>query len=382
MGPVVQLLSRMAQYELAQVTEERGWSAWLEVSDAAKDSLREMKETLVQYNGYPMKNVATAKKLDVFIDASEESRDREAPTQLLRIQDTTKHRVIAGDASAVATCAFEVGKQANFFTQYVLEPEECSYSSGQRELLTVLRALQQEKAFFSTLRGQTVIWITDSTNLVTFLTKGTMKMAIQKQILAAYELLAGYNIRIIPVHLKRTDYRIQWADEGSREFDPDDWTVDSRTFKELTKKWIPTIDLFAHSSNAKVSRFYSYGNAPNTAGVDAFAQCWAEEIAWVCPPTHLVTDAIRKIEATKMMAIVVIPAWRTATFWNAAFPDGRHAIASCVHVEEVRPHIIRGKFCTNKLMQGRTSFPFLALYIKSRGSGSSLETGKVEYAKD
>ena len=379
MGPVVQLLSRMAQFELARVTEEKGWTAWMEISEEAKNSLKEMSNSLAKYNGYPIKNVATAKKLDVFIDASNESKDKEAPTQLLRIQDTTKHRVLAGDASAVATCALEVGEQADFFTQYILEQEEQKYSSGQRELLTVLRALQQEKKFFETLRGQTVIWITDSTNLVSFLTKGTMKMAIQRQILAAYELLSQYNIRVIPVHLKRTDYRIQWADEGSREFDPDDWTIDNASYRRLTAKWVPTVDLFAHSSNAKTSKFYSYGNAPKTTGVDAFAQCWAEEIAWICPPTHLITDAIRKVTVTKMMAILVIPAWRTASFWSAAFPDGKHAFKGCVHIEEFRPHVIRGKFCANKLMQGRTSFPFLALYIRSAGVGTPQEAGKTKY---
>ena len=42
LGPVVQLLSRAAQSELADSTEDRGWSTWMTVSERAKDSLRDM----------------------------------------------------------------------------------------------------------------------------------------------------------------------------------------------------------------------------------------------------------------------------------------------------------------------------------------------------
>ena len=191
--------------------------------------------------------------------------------------------------------------------------------------------------------------------------------------------MAAFAIRLAPVHLRRTDYRIQWADEGSRSFDPDDWGLDLTSFKELTKHWQPTVDAFAHTSNFKCQRFYSYGDAPRTAGVDAFAQDWTNELAYICPPVNLVIDALKKIEATKMMAILVVPAWRSAAFWNMIFPDGRHAVQSCVGLRVLRPHIVRGKFCQNKLMQGRTAFPFIALYMRSEGAGHTHISGRIEY---
>ena len=384
LGPITQLLSRAAQFELAQATEERGWGTKLVLSTQATDSLYEMQETLEQYNGYPIKNVATAKKLDHFIEASRETRGKEAPAQLLRLQDVTKKcRTIAGDASAVATCAMEVGdKEAKYFTQSALTEEEKRQSSGQRELLTILRALQQDEEFFESLRNQTVIWITDSTNLVSFLTKGTMKMNIQQQVVEVYKRLAKYKVRIVPVHLKRTDFRIQWADEGSREFDPDDWGIDNQSFRALTDKWKPTIDLFAHTGNTKHSRFYAYGNAPKAAGVDAFTQDWTNELAWICPPVYLVVDTVKKIANTVMMAVLIVPEWRTASVWNMLFPDGNNAIESCVAVKAFRPHLKRGKFCQNKLMQGRTAFRFLALYIRSKGRGYEFASGKVRRPRD
>ena len=242
LGPVVQLLSRTAQSELASSTEARGWNAWMRVSEQAKEGLRIMDSRLEEYNGYPIKNLATAKRLDSVLRPSRETEGKDMPTQLLRIQDTTC-RVIAGDASAVATCALEIGDEAKFFTQNKLSEEEMRLSSGHRELLTVLRALQQEEGFFKTLAHKTIIWLTDSTNLVSFLTKGTMKQHIQAQVLEVFELLAKYQIRAVPVHLRRTDYRIQWADEGSREFDPDDWGIDQASYRALTKEWLSLIHI-------------------------------------------------------------------------------------------------------------------------------------------
>ena len=154
--------------------------------------------------------------------------------------------------------------------------------------------------------------------------------------------------------------------------------MDTQSFKAITAKWRPTIDLFAHTANAKHSRFYAYGNAPKAAGVDAFTQDWTDELAWICPPVYLVVDTVKKVESTTMMAILIVPEWRTASFWNMLFPDGRNALRSCVAIRAFRPHIKRGKFCQNKLMQGKTAFRFLALYIRSRGNGYMHESGKVQ----
>ena len=156
--------------------------------------------------------------------------------------------------------------KSKYFNQSILQEAERSLSSGQRELLAVLRALQQDRALFEQLRHEKIVWLTDSTNLVSFLTKGTMKMAIQQQVLQVFQLLSEYKIRLIPVHLRRTDFRIQWADKGSREFDLDDWGVDAASYRDLAKVWKPTVDLFAHTMNRKCPKFYSYGDTPYSAG--------------------------------------------------------------------------------------------------------------------
>ena len=57
------------------------------------------------------------------------------------------------------------------------------------------------------------------------------------------------SLTVVLVHVSRNDYRIQLADEGTRYFDPDDWSVDSRSFERFTRGKTVMLDVFAHSSN-------------------------------------------------------------------------------------------------------------------------------------
>ena len=53
-----------------------------------------MADSLEEFNGYPIKNTATARKLDKFITPSKETAGKEAPAPLLRLESTT-HKVVA-----------------------------------------------------------------------------------------------------------------------------------------------------------------------------------------------------------------------------------------------------------------------------------------------
>ena len=76
-----------------------------------------------------------------------------------------------------------------------------------------------------------------------------------------------------------------------------------------------------------------------------------------------------------------MPVWRAAVFWPFIVPDGRRLASCFVDVEVFHPFVTspavvpeyEGAF---KLMKGYTRFPFLALAIKSDGSGV-LRPGKI-----
>ena len=189
-------------------------------------------------------------------------------------------------------------------------------------------------------------------------------------------------LTIKPVHISRNDYRIQLADEGTRYFDPDDWSVDTRSYERFTKDKTISLDIFAHSSNKRSHRFFSFGKCPGSAGTDAFAQDWStKDWAWVCPPTNLIVDTLKKILATRMKAVMVIPCWQTATFWPYICPDGVHLHAAATRLVMARPYIVRGKFCESRLMEGYTSFEFMIIDIESHGQGYVAESGHIRVGR-
>ena len=172
--------------------------------------------------------------------------------------------VIASDASEHAICSYDVQNAGGFFHQDILSISEASYSSGHRELLAVLSTLRSSSSTAS-LSSRSCYWLTDSENLVTFLAKGSSKLAIQSTVLDIFRLAHRMKLDLIPLHVRRSDYRIQAADHGSRFYDPDDWSIDTASFESITQFWPASIDLFAHFSNSHLPRFYSFGNAPHTS---------------------------------------------------------------------------------------------------------------------
>ena len=65
----------------------------------------------------------------------------------------------------------------------------------------------------------------------------------------------------------------------SRTIDFDDYTIHDDVFRMLDCKWGPhTVDRFACSYNAKVSRYNSRFYQPGTEAVDAFTQNWDGEL--------------------------------------------------------------------------------------------------------
>ena len=64
--------------------------------------------------------------------------------------------------------------------------------------------------------------------------------------------------------------------------DFDDWSVEESYFRAVDSVWGPfTVDCFANSVNAKVSRFYSLFYQPRSLGVDSLAFDWGRENCWL-----------------------------------------------------------------------------------------------------
>jgi hypothetical protein len=353
--------ARAAYADLEQAVNQHGWKASLQLSDASISAIKEFLQNISEYDGAPIKSTHTSiSVVSIIGEPSNYLKTKVIPNHVIE----KNIEVWCSDASAVAVCAYSV--QANEAVYFIdkLTAEELSLSSGHRELLAVKKSLHAQL----TAKGPwdlpiTLYWMTDSSNLVAFLSKGSGKHKIQADVLEVLCLAKKLNCRLIPIHLLRGDPRIQLADAGSKAPDSDDWGIDEQTFSTLEQKYGPfSVDLFADESNHRTEKFFSDFLSPSSAGVNAFAHSWDNENCYACPPVNLILKTIRKLLTSKCRGVLVIPKWTTAKFWPFAFPDGSNPISIFSEIEEIHPIIIQNQRARSPLA-GQTSFSFLVLHF-------------------
>ncbi len=353
--------ARKAYAELEETINQKGWKANLKLSESATDSIKQFLENLESYDGAPIKsNHTNISVISIIGEPSQFMTSKVIPNHVQ--QEHTE--VWCSDASAVAVCAYSFkAKEAVFFMDKFTK-EEMQLSSGHRELLAVKKSLNSQlsaKGPWAT--PITLYWMTDSSNLVAFLTKGSRKSSIQDDVLEVLGLSRRLNCCLVPIHLLREDPRIQVADAGSKAPDTDDWGVDEQTFAILEEKYGPfSIDLFADETNHRVKKFYSDFWSPSSSGVNAFAHSWDYETCYACPPVNQVLKTIKKFLMSSCGGVLIVPKWTTAKFWPFLFPDGRNLRQGFQNVDEIYPFIIQNQR-TRTPMAGLTSFPFLVVSL-------------------
>lgn len=80
-----------------------------------------------------------------------------------------------------------------------------------------------------------------------------------------------------------------------------------------------TIDRFANSTNAKLSRFNSLFWNVNTEAVDSFSQNWSGDNNWLVPPIYAVIRTVKHVVACKAKGTLIIPKWTSAAYWPLSF---------------------------------------------------------------
>ena len=352
--------ARLAYHELEQSVEKFGWKGHLTISQEALRSLETFLSRLNEFDGAMIKTAATAISVISIIGP---------PNDYLKTKTIPNHvknlpkEIWCGDASDAAVCAYSIntGKETYFIGK--LQPDECKLSSGGRELITVKKALKAQSLSCGPRKENTLLyWLTDSTNLVTFLTKGSTKPAIQAIVIEVLSLARALNCTLQPIHLLRDDPRIAIADAGSKAPDTDDWSIDQASFAWLNKELGPfTIDCFADESNKKVCRFFSNFLCPSGLGIDAFSHSWDQENCWICPPVKSILSVIKKLSIVKGRGVLIVPKWTTASFWPFLFPDGVNLTPIFQGSMEFNPDICQNQRARS-VISGKTPFPFLALF--------------------
>ena len=152
------------------------------------------------------------------------------------------------------------------------------------------------------------------------------------------------------------------ADAGSKDFDVDDWMIDTPNFMEINKVWGHfTVDLFASSSNARVKKFFTRKPEEGSAGVNAFSQIlWGEHV-WACPPPNLIQPAIKLLSRFGVTGVLCVPLWQASTFWPALCPDGSRLARFVVDYLIFHPTFVAGPDVSSKTFQGTAKFRMAAL---------------------
>ena len=355
LGNIPLIFARQGYFLLEETVDHKGWGSKVLIPAILVDNLKSFLSTFPDYNGHPISHSANAISLISLIGPPDNHFSSSFVPQHL---PELPQDIFASDASNIAVCSYSIKSDQDFFFIGQLSIDQTTLSSGHRELLAVYLSLQarlRNKGPWSSLTN--VFWLTDSQNLVTFLTKGSTKPAIQDTVLKVI-----LNIRLLPIHLRRQDPRIQMADAGSRVRDSDDWSLDDFTCADLKRQFGPfSLDPFADSSNAKATKFYSDFLCPDTSGINAFAHTWNNENVWLCPPVSKIIPTIRKILQSSLSGILIVPNWKTSSFWPILFPHNK-PLGFVKQTLEIFPTVIQNQRALSPL-SGKTPFSFLVLQI-------------------
>ena len=160
-------------------------------------------------------------------------------------------KLVYSDASDYA-CGSFIHSEGKIFQQN-WSPVERNNSSTWRELKAVELALI---SFAPSLSGKQVAWFTDNTNVVSIVHSGSKVTELQDLALRIFHVCVSSGISLEMIWIPR-DLN-PFADHLSRIIDFDDYTINDDVFHILDVRWGPhTIDRFACSYNAKLSRFNS-----------------------------------------------------------------------------------------------------------------------------
>ncbi len=269
---------------------------------------------------------------------------------------------VVSDASSFKAAVIDLDSPARQVLEFPFSAAEKDMSSGFRELLAVERTLEHWRSL-GTVADRKIYWITDSSNVVAFLSKGSSRTQIQAKVFNIVSILSELRSHIVPIHLYREDERIVEADLCSKTSDSDDWSIDWANFEILRKSHNLRTDAFADNVNTRLPRFFSKFYVPNTSGVDAFAQVWSAGM-WMCPPVSLLMAIASEIRKRKCEGILVMPDWPTSVFYSCFFKNGTVRPPFCL-VKRFKPFIYQNQNAKGPL-KGKITFEMIALHFENK----------------
>ena len=102
-----------------------------------------------------------------------------------------------------------------------------------------------------------------------------------------------------------------------------DYDVADEMFMHLDFLWRPQeLDWFANDNNHKLPVFYSRYWTINAIGIDAFTVNWNRVNGLFVPPVCIVARVLRYMKQCLAFGTIIVPLWRSASFWPILSPSG------------------------------------------------------------
>ena len=123
--------------------------------------------------------------------------------------------------------------------------------------------------------------------------------------------------------------------------------------------------MFANDYNCKLPVYCSRFWDIRSSAVDAFSLQWSGFNGWYVPPVCLVSKVLQYMQQCKAYGTVIVPLWRSASFWPLLCPSGKDFIpnvVSYVYLPTEKSFYTPGKSKT--FVFGNIDLPFSMLALK------------------
>lgn len=356
-GPIARICTRSGYIDLQSHVDNYGWKGMVMLSQNTKREFALFLDVMNLQNGHPFSHHLTDLKVET-IFANAVAKNATVPCPKFGY-----NAVVASDASDFKVACQWLEGPVRGQLDFTLSEKEMATSSGERELLAMLKSVKHFKEVLD-LKNVNFIWATDSENLVSFVTKGSPKPHIHAHVVKIYQLCSQMKCTIDPVHLRRTDCRIQDVDLLSKVKDTDNWSIDTFSFNQLHQEFSLTLDVFADSNNKKLPLFMSKNYEEGTLAVDAFSSPW-QGMVWLCPPTKLLARVAKRVRQSQCKGLVLLPNWPASDFFNEFFEANYIPRHPFTLVKEFQPFILQNEHARNTPLYGVTKFTFFVLYFNT-----------------
>jgi len=352
-GWIARVCTRTGYKLLQEHVDTKGWKGHVEMDEVFQEEMLFLKDNLFKFNGRDFPTQLPKVRVDAILDNPKASKDWIA-------RPKADFEVVQSDASQFKTAITFLQEQESNELVFTFNKWEQLQSSGYRELLGVKKALLHWKEM-NIERKKFIYWCTDSTNVLSFLEKGSSKFHIQKLVFEICKLAKQLHIEIEPVHLYREDLRIRDCDEKSKRKNSDNWSIDESNFIWFKENFPLEIDAFADASNARLDHFYSEFYEDGTSGVNFFAQKWVK-FMWMCPPVSLLPRLATELQQRECKGIIIMPVWQTSSFYNLFFDSTSEPRIPFKLIKRFHPYIYQNEGAKSALC-GKVNFEFVALLI-------------------